>query len=159
MNLQTPHHDPEKLDRAQLEVVNLHRFFEEWLAGVLPDTDVAFERCVTAMGAQFELITPSGERFDRAALLDQLRGGNGSRGAGFRLWVDNLTTRPLAGGVHLVTYEEWQKNAINSTPADNGRVSSAVLAEAHTLGLPFQWLHLHETWLPPGRIAGEPFDF
>lgn len=144
MSLQPPHHDPGKLDRAQLEVVNLHRFFEEWLAGRLPDTEVAFERCVTAMGAQFELITPSGERLAREDLIESLRGANGSRGGDFRLWVDRLETRPLSGGVHLVTYEEWQTHDGRTT----GRFSSAVLADSSNATDGIEWWHVHETWLP-----------
>jgi hypothetical protein len=136
--------DPAKLDRAQLEVVNLHRFFEEWLAGRLPDTDVAFERCVTAMATQFELIVPSGERLTRTDLLESLRGVNGSRGADFRLWVDELATRPIAGGVHLVTYQEWQTHDGRTT----GRLSTAILADSAGAADGIEWWHVHESWLP-----------
>jgi hypothetical protein len=136
--------DPSTLDRPQLEVVNLHRFFQEWLAGRLADRDSVFERCALAMAPQFELITPSGERFDRSALCASLRGANGSRGPDFKLWVDGMVTRPIAGGVHLVTYEEWQM----LDGATRGRLSSALLADSAAAPDGIEWWHVHETWLP-----------
>lgn len=142
------------------EIEDIHVFFADWFTGRGEGGAEALQHGLgRRLAPDFAIILPGGEIMVAEDLLDALAGAHGSN-PDFRIAIRNIETRAELGlGMWLVTYEEWQKNAINSTPPDNGRISSAVLAEAHTLGLPFQWLHLHETWLPSGRIAGEPFDF
>ena len=60
----------------------------------------------------------------------------------------------LSGHV-IATYEEWQRNALASTPPDNGRVATAVFERGERL----KWLHIHETWVPPEQMAAGPYDF
>lgn len=58
-------------------------------------------------------------------------------------------------GYVLATYEEWQRNAIASKPADNGRIATALFRAREQL----RWIHVHETWLPRDVMAAGPFDF
>ena len=58
----------------------------------------------------------------------------------------------------LATYEEWQRNALASTPPDNGRVAT-VLFEDDRAEDRLRWLHIHETWLPEEVMAAGPYDF
>jgi hypothetical protein len=55
----------------------------------------------------------------------------------------------------LATYEEWQRNALASKPADNGRIATVVFK----IGDPLKWVHIHETWLPEAVMAPDDYDF
>ena len=68
--------------------------------------------------------------------------------------------RPIAGrtateATAVATYEEWQRNALASEPANNGRIASVLFATSDAL----QWVHVHETWLPADVMAAGPYDF
>lgn len=132
---------------CEREVVELHRFFEGWFSGDLPDSDEAFARFESAIGADFEIISPSGQRMDRAALIAALRTAHGRwirdqiRG---RIWIENVTVRHIEGYLALVLYEEWQE----IDGRTRGRLSSAVFSRSDAAPNGVVWRHLHEVWLP-----------
>ena len=51
------------------EVIDLHRFFEDWGNGKLPDTDESFARFSGAVADDFEIVSPEGGVTSRAALV------------------------------------------------------------------------------------------
>ena len=128
------------------EVVELHRFFAAWFRAELPDTDEAFARFDQAMAPDFEMVVPAGTRVKRVDLVPGLRQAHGS-------WADEpdavievrgAEARPLAEGLVLVSYEEWQRR-------DGGwkaRRSTALLRPAADAPGGFVWLQVHETWMP-----------
>ena len=68
-------------ERCQLEVDELHHFFEQWFKGELPDTDEAFARLASVMAEEFEIISPVGKVMKRDDILDAVRAGHGRQEA------------------------------------------------------------------------------
>ena len=63
---------------------------------------------------------------------------------------------PARSDLIAATYEEWQRNALASTPKDNGRIATVLFRREEER---LRWLHLQETWLPDERMRAGPFDF
>ncbi len=141
--------------RVREEVERLHEFFVEWFSGTVPDRDEIFEgRFLRYIDRGFRLIPPSGGILDRSALASAIRAGHGSN-PDFRIAIRNLEVRAIDNAHILATYEEWQRNALASTPPDNARIASAVFHAGESL----RWLHVHETWLPRDVMDAGPYDF
>jgi len=135
------------LQACRKEIVELHRFFEDWFVGRLDDDDGAYARFEAVMGEGFEIVSPDGRRTERAALVDRLRRAHGfQRGAEaiFEIRVKEVRPRSIGPGLYLVSYEEWHK----SGAGDRGRISTALLREREGTPNGLEWLHVHETWLP-----------
>jgi hypothetical protein len=155
-----------KADQAQLlaaaraEVDDFHVFFDDWFTGACPRTEELLEaRLADRLGQDFQLIYPGGGVIDRAGLIDGVRQSYG-KSPGYKTQIRDVRLRPMeANGYLLVNYEEWQKNAANSTPPNNGRLSSVVFRIVSHDPIKLEWLHLHETWLPADVMAADPFDF
>ena len=155
-----------KADQAQLlaaaraEVEDFHVFFDDWFTGTCPQSETVLEaRHANRLAQDFQLIYPGGGVLDRDGLIQGIRGAYG-KSPGYKTQIRDVRLRPMeAEGYLLVNYEEWQKNAVNSTPPNNGRLSSAVLRIVSDDPIKLEWLHLHETWLPADVMAADAFDF
>lgn len=125
------------------EVVELHRFFEQWFNGTVAQEDVIFGRFAHILAPDFTIIPPSGNLIPRQPLLDGLWSAYGSD-SHIKIWVENANFRPITPSIGLVIYQEWQTTADKTTV----RISSAIFRSQ--LGLPnnIVWLHVHETWFP-----------
>ncbi|MCG8456718.1 MAG: DUF4440 domain-containing protein [Holophagales bacterium] len=142
--------------RVVKEIEELHRFFEGWFLGILPDTDEAFARFADALDGDFMIVSPSGRATERAALLEALRGAHGAWGSGDgaseagagggRIWIENVRIRHLAGDLVVATYEEWQQKGGEARA--RGRLSTVVFRREGNAPGGLAWLHVHETWLP-----------
>lgn len=148
------------LSGAAREIIALHEFFVAWFTGDCENSDACFEQnLVSHFDTDFTMIPPSGELLSGAALWAGLRGLYASN-PDFRIQIRNIRERRLAeSDVSIVTYEEWQRAALNSDPPNNARVSSGVLREDRHLPNGVRWLHVQETALPESYFAGDPFDF
>jgi hypothetical protein len=124
------------------EIVELHRFFEDWFRGELPSTEGVFSRFSTVTGADFVIITPTGQLIERAELIPNLRAAHGSR-PDVRIWIEGAKLRQQLGDIRIATYEEWQRQG-ESTSA---RLSTVVFREQAGVANSLVWLHVHETWL------------
>jgi len=145
------------------EIVELHRFFEGWLSGSLPATDEVFGRLEAALAPGFLLISPDGSVLARAEVIAWVRGGHGGRGPSFRIHIRNPEPRLEERGLVLATYEEWQESGGESGPSIHkfddepvpsglgGRLSTVVFRERPDAPNGVEWLHVHETTLPPGE--------
>lgn len=135
------------------EVEALHRFFVGWFSGALaPD---AFESGFLArFDPDLVLVPPAGVLLRLEDIAAAVRGAHASNPA-FRIAIRNVVVRRVADDVVLATYEEWQRNALASTPSDNGRLATVVFSKTE----PLRWLHVHETWLPEPVAAAGPYDF
>ena len=105
-------------------------------------------------------MTPGGELMSGESLFGDIRKAYGTNPQ-FKIEIRNVTGRRLdrAGVLVLATYEEWQKNARNSKPANNARLSSVLFRQNPTAPNGFLWVRVHETWLPESVISVDPFDF
>jgi len=140
------------LREMRLEIERLHRFFQDWFTGAIPDEDTAFAPVVTALGPDFEIVPPDGRRQPRDELLTGLRAAWGSRRGdpAFAIRVEDVRLRRVTDALLLGTYEEWQEDGAGL----RGRLS-LVAFERGPAGL--SWLHVHEVALPGrGEVsAGE----
>ena len=135
---------------ALAEVEALHAFFEAWFLGRIDDDDASFARLARSLAEDFTMITPDGAAVGRALMLDQLRTMHGIHAGGgppFRIEIREARARPLGAHACLVTYQEWQ----TLEGAGNRRASTALLARQANARGRLRWLHVHETWLPPGE--------
>ena len=123
------------------EVVELHEFFQQWFAGVLPLTDEAFDRFASVMADEFLIVSPTGRIMQRDAILESVRAAYGS--GSIKIWIQNHAHRFTIGEVALVTYEEWQTKGDET----RGRLSSSLFRVKPGTPNDLQWLHVHETWL------------
>lgn len=129
--------------RCYSEVVELHRFFQDWFNGKLPVTDENFARCTAVLGPDFALIGPDGASTLRQPLINGLKQAHNSR-SDFRIWIKNFEVRQLLQDVTLATYEEWQQTGDSAATA---RLSTVLFREKTGTPNGVEWLHVHETWL------------
>ena len=129
-------------DACIREIVDLHRFFEGWLSGALPQTEEVFSRVEQVLASEFTFVGPTGAVTERAALLEWLKGAYGSR-PGLRIEIRGERIHQREP-VFLATYEEWQTHEETT----RGRVSSVLFREADGVPNGLEWLHVHETWPP-----------
>ena len=133
--------------RCEKEVVELHRFFQDWFNGALPPTEEAFRRFDAVMADRFMIISPEGVPAEREELVERLRQAHGfwrQTGQPGRIWIENLRVRHQVGQQVMVLYEEWQEIEGES----RGRLSTAVLQRRDGTPNGVEWLHVHEVWLP-----------
>lgn len=133
---------------ARLEVVQLHRFIEQWSNGALENRDEVYARFAEALAEDFELVSPDGTVADRQAIVDGFRSAHGrwqdGDGVGRgRIRVEAIELRLLAPPLALLTYEEWH----DLEGATRGRLSSVLLRQRADAPGGVEWVHLHETWL------------
>lgn len=140
-------------DQARNEIEALHEFFVGWFSGALAEE--SFESVfLPRVCGDIVYIPPAGHQWGYAELVDAIRGGYASN-LDFRISIRNVRLRRNLTDHLVVTYEEWQRNALVSTPPDNGRVATVIFEKGDQL----RWLHIHETWMPPDQMAAGPYDF
>ncbi|UTW56271.1 hypothetical protein [Kordiimonas sp. SCSIO 12610] len=151
-------------EAARLEIEGLHTFFDDWFGGLVDKSDQVFdERFSARFDTDCILIQPGGVALGYDQFKNGVKGGHGSS-PGFKVQIRNVEVRPLgntpnADNIILVTYEEWQKNAINSSPPNNGRAASVIFKIVQNDPVTLKWYHIHETWLPKSVMDVDDFDF
>jgi len=139
--------------RAREEIESLHAFFVEWFSGRC--TNNSFTEDFSArFNADFKLIPPAGTCLNLDQLSSAIRNGYASNPP-FKIQIRNVTLQRVFADHMLVTYEEWQRNALASTSPNNGRIVSAIFK----ISQPLEWLHIHETWLPEAIQMADKYDF
>lgn len=140
-------------ERVRQEVEALHEFFVGWFSGEL--AKAAFDPSfLNRFSPELVFIPPAGKLLGLADLSSAVRAGYASN-PHFRVEIRRVEVQREFDGYVLATYEEWQRNALASTPPDNGRIATVLFASSN----PLQWLHIHETWLPEEIQAVGPYDF
>lgn len=132
------------IDDVRGEVRRLHRFFEDWFAGDVDDTDQVFAAAADFIAPGFVLIGPRAILEERDSLLAAIRRGHGSR-RNLRIWIDDLRLHWHKDDMVLVTYQEWQSTGPGP---GHGRISTALLRFTDDQPRRFHWLHVHETAMP-----------
>lgn len=125
---------------AEAEIRALHVFFEEWLSGRCPATPEALAPVEAALAPEFSMVAPTGRRLDRGAVIDWLQGTHGQRGAGFRIWIEEVSEIARGPGFIAMAYDECQSLA----EGDTRRRATALLRPA---GGRLLWVLVHETWV------------
>ena len=135
------------------EVERIHRFFVDWFAGAVPESEFATQ-LVDRLDPNFVIVPPDGALLEFETLIPGLRQGYGTN-PDFKIAIRNLKVRHVSPDHVIATYEEWQRNARSTASPDNGRISTAIFANTD----PLVWLHIHETRLPEEVSAAGPYDF
>ena len=154
------HTDKQYTGQLALEIIELHCFFEDWFGGYCENSEQVFsERLLDRMHADFSIILPGGMMIDGAGFWPEFMKLYGSN-PDFHISIRDVRQKPqVVDSVYTVTYQEWQRNARQSRPENNGRLSSAVFVTDEHAPNGITWFHVHETWLPDPLIAAEPFDW
>jgi hypothetical protein len=120
------------------EVIRLHRFFDEWYAGM---DGMSIDEFADAMDPSFTIVTPEGHVLDRRAIVSAVEDGFGK--GDVAIVVENFHV-VTAGDVSVCRYDEVQTHTGERTR----RVSTAVMmADTRTPG-GYRWIGVHETWSP-----------
>lgn len=137
-------------ERSEAEVVELHRFLEEWSNAELPPTDEAFARFAGVIAPSFLIIDPDGSEVSREPIVDAIRRAHGRwRDAPGKIRIENFRLLHAGGGFALATYEEWH----DLPGGAKGRLSSVLFGQDDEAPNGLVWLHLHEVWLKPEAIG------
>jgi hypothetical protein len=129
---------------CQREIEDLHAFFVAWFRGDVPDTDEVWARAPQVMAPGFVLVSPGGDRHERADLLTAIRAQHGGHAAGFDIWTKGFEVIAIGRDQITVRYEEWQRRGEDVL----GRASLAVFAYDESAPHGVVWLAVQETWLP-----------
>jgi hypothetical protein len=121
------------------EIVALHQVFERALGAPGRDETARFE---AAFAPGFAMVMPNGRRLDREAVLDFLRAARGSRGADFRIAIEDVAVLHAAAPLMLMHYVERQWLG----GAETARRAAALFRLQP--GGP-RWLFVQETWVTP----------
>ena len=126
---------------CEREVRELHAFFEDWFCGRCAETDAAFSRARDALADDFVIVFPSGNRLDRAGILEVVRDAYGGRDPGeFEIRIEHICSRIVAPDAVVVEYVERHVQ-----PGDDYvRRSVAVFRRAAVGPNGAQWVHVHE---------------
>lgn len=143
------------LERVRKQIVDMHQFITDWVSGKEPDPASFDSKLLKYFSPQFMVVMPAGRGFGYEPFTGYMRTVHGSNPK-FRIQIRNVQIRHRVGDVVVAMYEEWEKDAKDSTPSNNGRQSSMVLRDR---GSDFEVLHLQETWLPADVMAAGPYDF
>lgn len=144
------------LERVREHIEGIHEFFTDWVSGNCPGDDATFQAgLLDRIAPETMVIMPGGIGYPAEVFTRYMRGLHGSNPA-FRIQIRAINVCHQVGDALVVTYEEWERNAQDSTPPDNGRLSTMVLRNR---GDRLQILHVHETWLPSEVMAAGPYDF
>ena len=96
------------ITRIEIEIVELHQFFEDWYNHQMIASDKNFARCADALASNFSTIFPNRERVLRQPLLDKIRKAHHSH-TSMRIWIDKVQVLTQIRGLILAIYEEWQE--------------------------------------------------
>jgi len=130
------------LSRASAEVVDLHRFFVDWFDKERCDkTD--FSRFESVMGQGFSMVVPSGQQFNRNAVLGLVRASRATFDGDFVVSIEDIRSGWQTDDLIVLTYVEAQQRA----GKQSRRRSSAFFTVNSSAPNGVEWRHLHETWL------------
>jgi hypothetical protein len=147
--------DPDKHFLVREEIESLHCFFVGWFSGrIEKNKDLFAAEFLKRFDPTFQLIPPAGNLLGLDQLAGLLLSSHGANPE-FRIAIRDVQVRQYDSGFVLATYQEWQRGALASTPANNARISSAIFRVDHGL----KWFHVHETWLPREVMEAGPYDF
>lgn len=133
--------DPTRAITAEIEAI--HEAFAAWFHGTAPP-DAFASKIEGRFAANFSMVPPGGQLVTRGPLLESLRAAHGSH-AGIEILITGVQVLHDLGELVVATYEEWQRSPDPLGSRVTARTSTALLRRA--VG-GWQWVHVHETWIP-----------
>jgi hypothetical protein len=123
------------------EIIDLHKFIQDWLTGSVPKTEEAYSRLRDVLDENFIIVNPAGVATPRNEIIKSFWSAHCGQEKNFTIEIRNLNHRITFGDYALFTYEEWQFGQ-----SATSRISS-VLFRKSAKGNRVRWVHLHETWI------------
>jgi len=120
------------------EIIELHGFFERYFIG----TEDSIARFENALADDFSMVDPSGNDYDRAAVLDVVRDGHGHTSS---LVITTSDHRLLATHEETIVAQYIETHEL--AERTNRRKTTAVFVADRTTPNGLAWLRVHETWL------------
>lgn len=142
-----------QVELIKSEIESLHEFFCDWFGGT-KSKSVFEAEFLNRFSKDLVFIPPAGKYLGLRDLSESVRAGYGSN-PNFRVQIRNVIITQQIDDYVLATYEEWQRDALASTPANNGRVATVLFQVRPTL----KWMHIHETWLPIDIMEADSYVF
>lgn len=130
------------IENCKKEIITLHRFFEEWFKGNLPDDEKTFSRITGVLCDDFLIVSPDGKITDKSGLTAGLKMAHNRWNTG-TIQIKNIKGRNISGDICMLIYEEWQTTPDGTTT----RLSSALFQREENAPNGVKWIHLHETWI------------
>ncbi len=124
------------------EVLNLHRFLEDWLTGRVANGGRGPERLAQALSDDFRVIHPDGSRGGKPDVVRAFASAHGSKPAGYALEIGAVETRLIGEDICRATYKERHRGE-----AGRARVSTAIL-KRRPGSRNIEWIFLQETPAP-----------
>jgi len=141
------------------ELSELHTGVATWIGGRCPDSEEELDRLVRCrLDDAFRLVAPGGHRITREMMLTTMKGLHGTNPE-FHMKITDVQVITQNDELVIADCLQWQRNARQSTPANNGRCISAAFARDETRPNGLRWLYAHETWLPEEEMARGNYDF
>ena len=124
------------------EIIDLHKFFQDWFDGTSPKTDAVFARFEKTTTPSFVLVSPDGSLAHRTELAPALYAGHATRPTG-KIWVTDAHVLHSLGNQVVMAYQEWQTN----DGVQTRRQSTAIFGVDPSTPNGVHWVHVHETWI------------
>lgn len=131
------------INRCKTEILELHRFFEDWFNSRIPEQEESLNHVKAALSDEFTMVTPSAILLKRSEVISNIRSAYGlylREDKPSTIEIKNMRGRLMGTGICLMIYEEWQDS--------KGRLSSALFKNAKGTPNEVAWLHLHEVRIP-----------
>ncbi|MHC5114165.1 MAG: DUF4440 domain-containing protein [Planctomycetota bacterium] len=125
----------------QREIEDLHRVFEAWLGGSVPEDDASFAPIESALTPEFTFVDPHGRHCPRSEVVGKLRSAHGGR-PGLVIRIEAPRLLHEEGKLTLASYEEHQEDHGGARAI----VSTVLFRERADAPNGVEWLHVHETW-------------
>jgi len=127
--------------RCQREIVELHQFIEHYFLGKVD----SLERMSSVLGSDFSMVTPHGDKRDRAVTLDAMRAGFGHASS---LSITTRDHRLVLESPELLVCEYVEAHEL----ADHGNARQVTVVFSVDPQAPngLVWRRVHETWAEAG---------
>lgn len=133
--------------RCATEIIELHRFFEDWFTKQIPGSEETLSRLSDALAPPFRIITPQGTELDREQLINAMPDMYGqylNEEMPSVIRISDIECREQDHSLCLMTYREWQGDQNGKQGKE--RLSSALFREDPSAPHGVAWVHLHEVW-------------
>jgi putative acetyltransferase len=135
-------------ERFATEVIDLHRFFQDWFNGTIPKNEQVFQRVAAVWPESFVLVDKRNGLHDAASILQDTYDFHGAFPK-LKIHIRGLVVTEIPGtSVAVARYEEWHVDE-NETEA---RLCSATLVCSPESGS-VRWVHIHESKI---EFTGNP---
>lgn len=122
------------------EILDLHRYLQQWLQGELINDSLGPIRLERALAESFTVVHPTGIREGKVDVIRNFASAYGKKSADYSLDIDDIDIEVMPGGYCFARYKES-----HGGEPDRARLSCALLRQCHRNN-DIEWLFLQETF-------------